>query len=376
LGETYLKGADHKQAQEQYKQIIKLFPDSVYIPQALNSLGWSYFEETRYTEAKEKFLQLIKRFPKHPLSEDATFKLGEIEFNTRQFSRAVVAFKNYIKRYGKSSRKAKAYFYIAEATYFLQDFLTAITYYAKAADLAYDHKLLLMAKISMGWSYLKLERYDLSQKLFDEAYQLAKEKNLLNDDIFLGQATLYFEQENYPPALKAYTQLIELYPNSPRIMDARLGKANIYYLLEDYTRAIREYILLTTSNPTSDQEKQYIEKATFGLAWTYLKAGQIDLAIASFQKIMEQTDNKVVKVSALTQMGDAYQDLERYEQALGIYDKIMNEYPNHLSNDYIQFQQGIVHLKLEKLESAMPISAWCIMDVFFAYNLTIFLICF
>jgi len=42
---------------------------------------------------------------------------------------------------------------MAEAYYYLEDYLTAITYYAKTAEIAYDNKLILIAKVSLGWSY-------------------------------------------------------------------------------------------------------------------------------------------------------------------------------------------------------------------------------
>ncbi|MBI5415398.1 MAG: tetratricopeptide repeat protein, partial [Candidatus Omnitrophica bacterium] len=40
LGETYLKGGDYRQAEEQYSQVIQLYADSMYTPQAYYSLGW------------------------------------------------------------------------------------------------------------------------------------------------------------------------------------------------------------------------------------------------------------------------------------------------------------------------------------------------
>src|SRR3990167_8734517 len=34
LGETYFKGSDYKQAEKQYRQVIDVYPDSAYVPQA------------------------------------------------------------------------------------------------------------------------------------------------------------------------------------------------------------------------------------------------------------------------------------------------------------------------------------------------------
>ncbi len=352
LGETYFKGSDYKQAEKYYRQLIEVYPASVYVPQAYYSLAWTRFEQDDYTRAKDLFLKLIKKFPTHSLSEDAVFKLGECEYNTSAYTVASQYFKNYILAYPQSTRRAEAYFYIAESYYSLEDFLTAVTYYAKAADIAYDKKLTFMAKVSMGWSYLKLDKYELSQKCFDEARELSRDEDILSDDIYLGQASLYSKMGEKKKAAETYRELIERFPNSPRIAEAHLGKANVDYTRKDYAEAIKEYQWIIDQYSGEPGRQMILEKATYGLAWTYLKTGNIDLAIKNFEKIMHRTQSKIVKVSALTQIGDAYQDNNALEKAIAVYDRILKDYPDSIYTDYVQFRQGIALLKSNKIEAA------------------------
>ena len=81
LGETYLKNSNYKDAEEQYTQLIDLYPDSIYAPQAHYSLGWTYFSQNKFKKAKTAFLKLIRNFPIHQLAEDSSFKLAETEYN-------------------------------------------------------------------------------------------------------------------------------------------------------------------------------------------------------------------------------------------------------------------------------------------------------
>jgi len=352
LAETYLKGNDYKEAEQRYNQLIKLYPKSVYSPQAYYSLGWIYFDQNKFEEAKKVFEKLIRSHPTHQLTEDAGFKLAESEYNLRKYDEAINLFKNYILKYPKSTRHAESYFYIAESYYYLENSLLAITYYAKSSEIAYDHRLILMAKVSLGWSYLKISKYKLSQQYFDEALKYSIEKNILSDDVYLGQASLYTEMEMPEEALKAYDQLTKIFPNSSRLTNAYLGKANILYLLKKYDQAIENYHLLIAKYGEDDQDDETLEKAYFGLAWSYLKAGNIDQSINTFQTIKDKTSNKTVKISALTQIGDAYQDIEEYEKALEIYDQILTIYPESLYSDYVQYRQGIALLKLDHIDSA------------------------
>ena len=353
LGETYLKGSDYAQAEVHYKELIKLYPESIYTPQAAYSLGWVHFDRGEYKKSKQAFQDLISKFPAHQLSEDAAFKIGECEYNLKSFDQTIEYFKRFVLKYPKSSRHAESYFYIAESYYYQHNNLNAISYYAKTANISYDNKLILMAKVSLGWSYLKLEKFDLSQKYFDEALALAQEKGILSDDVLLGQATLFSEMRNYQNAINAYNDLIETFPNSRRLGEAYLGKANIQYMLKDYNAAIETYLTLIEKikNEESSSEEIY-GKSHFGLAWSYLKSGNIDQAITVFQEVRDRTESKTIKISALTQIGDAYQDAGQLQKAIHVYDSILQDFSDSPYTDYIQYRQGVALLKLGKIEAA------------------------
>lgn len=352
LGETYLKGSDYKKAEKHYKQLINLFPDSIYTPQAHYSLGWTYYSQNKFKKAKGAFLKLIRNFPIHPLTEDSSFKLAEAEYSLHAYENAIQYFKSYVLNYPKSRRHAQAYFYIAESYYFLENFLTAVTYYAKTAEVAYDNKLILMGKTSMGWSYLELKKFKLAQQYFNDAYQFAQKRDILSDDILLGQATLFAEIGKHKEALEAYKQLIKKFPNSERIIEASLGLANTYYQTKNYDQAIKSYRAVIDASPDSKVQEKILEKSYFGLAWAYLKSGDIDSAVESFETIKNNTASKTVKISALTQIGDAYQDVGQFQKAINFYDKILKEFPDSPYTDYVQYRQGITLLRMEEIEAA------------------------
>ncbi|HQP10187.1 MAG TPA: tetratricopeptide repeat protein [Candidatus Omnitrophota bacterium] len=352
LGETYLKGSDHKQAEKQYRQLIELYPDSIYAPQSYYSLGWSQFEQGEFEKAKGPFLKLMRQFPSHELREDASFKIAECEYNLRAYENAIQYFKNYILNFPKSRRHPEAYFYIAEAYYYLEDFLTAVTYYAKTAEIAYDNKLILLAKVSLGWSYLKLEKFALAKQNFDEAYSFALEKGILSDDVFLGQATFYAETGEQEKALEAYQQLIAKFPDSERVVDAYLGLANTYYQTKQYQEAIGAYQTILERSAQSPINPEIQEKTYFGLAWAHLKAGDIDSAVKNFETVKNKTESRTVKISAMTQIGDAYQDVGKFTKAVEVYDHILKNFPDSPYTDYVQYRQGIALLKMEKIEAA------------------------
>src|SRR6202012_5816813 len=54
-GETYLKQNHFGLAEADYQSVINANPDSVYVPQAYYSLGWSFFQQKKFDQAKNVF---------------------------------------------------------------------------------------------------------------------------------------------------------------------------------------------------------------------------------------------------------------------------------------------------------------------------------
>ncbi len=353
LGETYLKGSDYASAQKYYQQVIDLFPYSIYAPQAYYSLGWSYFDQKNHEKALDVFLQFTVKFPAHDLAEDSLFKMAECEYHLRSYQNVISRFADILAKFPRSRRKDQAYFYTAESYFYLDDFPKAVENYIKTTQFSTDANVILAAKISIGWCYFKLKDFENSKKFFDDAQAFSQEKNIPSDDIDLGRASLWVEMTDYPKALEAYDHLITTFPDSTRVAEAYLGKANALYQLKNYPEATTYYQKVIDTFSQNPMSQEIVEKAKFGLAWTYLKNNSTAQAIEIFQNIAGQTQNVSSKISALVQTGDTFQDINELEKALETYDKILRDSPDSFYADYVQYRQGIALLKLNRFEAAI-----------------------
>jgi tetratricopeptide (TPR) repeat protein len=353
LGETYLKSGDFPKAQEQYRQIIEGFPASLYTPQAYYSLAWSYFQKGDYELAKKEFQGLIEKYPSNNLSEDGAFKLGECDYNAGQYEGAVFHFNKYVQDHPQSTRLYEAQFNVAEAYYYLEQYDKSLEAYQKAKTLTKDARSLMAAMIGMGWSHMKLSKFDDALKAFDEAQVSAKAANIPEDDILLGKASLFTSQEKFKDAAASYTDLVTRFPDSPRVAESYLGRANAYYLSNDYVNAVNDYKQIISLYEALPAQAKVIEKARFGLAWTYLKSGDLPGSIASFQTVVDKTDNRAVKVSALTQIADAYQETAQIDKAIDVYDKILKHMPDTPYSDHVQYRLGVALLKAARFDPAI-----------------------
>jgi len=353
LGETYLKGADHAQAEKYFKEVINNYASSVYAPQAYYSLGWTFYEQKNYQVAQSTFLSLTLKYPSHHLSEDAFFKAAECNYNLANYDAAIKSFQEYVFRYPQSTRHDQAYFYIGESYYYKGSYQNALEYYSKTIEISNNTTLSIMAKVSKGWSHLKLRQFEEAEQTLDVALKMAQERNIMLDDIYLGKANLFTEMGKAEEALGAYTEVLAKFPKSTRIAEAYLGKANILYSMQKYSDAINAYQTTIEKFETDPAFQETIEKAYFGLAWSHLKHGNIDKSIETFKAVQNKAKSEFVKISALSQIGDAYQDINQLDKALEVYDQILKDFPKNIYTDYIQYRQGITLLKLDKVDAAI-----------------------
>ena len=352
LGEVYLKSKDYKQAENSYQSLINEFPESAYLPQGYYSLGWTYFEQGIYEQAIAAFSEIIKRYPNSTLAEETHLKIGESLFNLKQYEDAIAKLNNYLKEFPQSNRLELAHFYIAEANYYLENFEAAIKNYSQVIEITNDERLANLARVSSGWAYLRMKKYQESQTMFEQAEAVALAKNLERDEILLGKASLFTQLEDYDKGLAVYEEIINKLPNSRWSIDAKLGQANCLHELGRYQEAVAVFGDMLNKFYRKKEFSEQIEKVYFGLAWSYLKMGKPKDAIDNFKKVMEIYSDKTVRLSALCQIGDIYQDMGELQSAVDTYDKILKDYPDSLYTDYIQYREGIALLKMDRVDAA------------------------
>lgn len=352
IAEVNFRANNFSRASEFYKKIIEEFPQSSYAPAAYYSLGWCLFQEKSFAQALTYFKTVEEKFPKETITQDASLKIIECLYNLKDYGALKDRIKSHLKIYSKDTSKLSyVYFYAAEADYYMNEFEAAVEGYSKVISNVSDDKIKALARLSIGWSYLKLKQYQQAQDAFGQVEPVNLEK-ASKDTFLLGKAILMSETKRLNEALGLYSQLLATSSDPLVLIQAYLGKAETLYNMAEYQKAIGLYKEALTKLPESSQ-REIADKLHYGLAWAYLKEGEFKSAIDEFQKIARQTEDKIIKVAALCQVGDAYQDLGDYAKAIETYDNILKDYPDSFYSDYVQYQLGLVLLKSSNYEGAI-----------------------
>ncbi len=344
IAEVHFRGNNFSKAAEYYKKIIDNFPQSSYLAAAYYSLGWCLFQEQSFKEALASFKEVESRFPKDAMVQDAQFKIIECLYNLKEYAALKEKAGAYLKAYAKDIAKVSyLHFYLAEADYYMNNFNEAIDAYAKAILSTKDERMHSLSKLGMGWAYLKLKRYPESESGFAGVVPDSLEKSS-REVLLLGRAILAVETKQFDAARSLYEELIGTTSDPVVLSQAYLGKADVLYSAGNYKEAIDVYAL-ALGKITDAVPREIADKMHYGLAWVFLKEGEFKKAIEEFQKLAQHTEDKIIKVTTLCQIGDAYQDAGDYPKAIEAYDGILRDYSDSLYSDYVQYQLGLTMLK-------------------------------
>jgi TolA-binding protein len=353
IAEVHFKGNSFNKAAEYYKIVVDTFPKSPYIISAYYSLGWCLFQEQAFTEALGYFRIVEEKFPKESQAQDSSFKIIECMYNLKDYTALKEKIKFYFKTYPKDkSRIAYLYFYMAEADYYLNNFQEAIDEYSNASTNTSDEKISALSKLGIGWCYLKLKRYKDAEIIFAEVKTDNLEKTS-QGILLLGRAILMFETKRLNDSKDIYNEILKTTSDPLILIQAYVGKADALYNIAEYKEAISVYKQAQGKISKGTTPQEIIDKIHYGLSWAFLKEGEFKEAIEEFQKVAQNTEDKIVKISALCQIGDAYQDSGDYKKAQEAYDSILKDYPDSLYSDYVQYQLGCVMLKGSNYDGAI-----------------------
>jgi len=352
-GEVYLKGNNYERAAAFYESVIKDFPQSPYAPAAYYSLGWSLSLLGKYGRAIHVFESLQEKFPKEPQSKDAAFKVIECLYNLKEYSVLKEKIKPCFRLYANDAQHLSyLYFYLAESDYYLDSLEEASANYLKSSRVSTDDKVGALARLGLAWSYLKLKRYKEAEGAFEDIKRSALDKKSM-DIMLLGQALLMLQTNRVYESKKIYDRLIKVGSDPLISAQAYLGKADALYNLAEYDAAAEIYKEGLAKIDKENVPLELLNKLRYNLSLAYIKQGQLEPAREELEGSAGSSLDREIKVEALSQIGDAYQDSGEFAKAIGIYADILKDYPNSSHSDYVQYQLAASQLKNNDYDAAI-----------------------
>ena len=139
----------------------------------------------------------------------------------------------------------------------------------------------------------------------------------------------YFAQGNFDQALNGdnagypgFVKIASQYSNTKTGNVANLYAGLAYYYKADYDKAIKYLEEFDTKG-----DALISNNAIAALGNCYAKKGNIDKAISLLKEAADRADNPVVSPYCLVQAGELLESQGKADEALKLYEKVKNEFP-------------------------------------------------
>ncbi len=359
LGDIYVELGHYDGAIEAYRQAIALSPKEAL---TWYSLGNVYTTLERYDEAIEPYRRAIELDPAYPWSYH---NLGLVYERRGELAPAMILFQQAIERQQRDPARAQSWNSLGDVYSALGRNQEAITAYRQAIDL--DPGFALPWN-SLGREYSLAGQYEEAIRAYQQVVELTPEEALA----WYSLGNAFSAEQGYDEAMAAYRQAIELGPNEAwpynnlGFVYQKLGRFN--QATELYQQALERHEDGHSKAVTWDnlgnayRASRNHEEAISAYRWARMLApdyawpyhnlgtvhgarGEYETAIPYFQQAIERHERDQDRAAAWNSLGDAYHALDRLEEAIHAYQRVIELNPKFalswysLGNVYRQLDQ-------------------------------------
>lgn len=385
IGDNYMEWNKFDEAWTAYNQVIELYGDTPYPPNAQYQKGEAKYFAGDYAAAREDYLQLLEDYPDSDtgLRSAALYSAGWSAEKFGGVDQAIASYTQAVENFPRSDQAPLCLLRIARLSYEQQKVDEAIEAYKAITESYQDTRHTADAYYGLGILYRDEERKDEAIAAFSQVDRDARETYIAalieaaniyisQDRIAEGRALLnqllegvtgdrdlearaHFQMaqldlnnKNYVDAVERYSLVLEEYPESDVIRDTRYGRALAYHYSGRYDRALVDYKwLLDTKIPKAMQLK-----VTFSMALSYSAEGNDEEAEKLLNEVIASGDESLVR-SARLQLISMAEKKGNPEEAVHIYEEMLATTTSSEDRERLLIRLANAYFKLDKFQQSI-----------------------
>lgn len=286
-------------------------------------------EVKQYTDAITKASRVLERHPNSSWVDDALYTIGASYYYIGEFAQASRKFKELMATHPESPFIRQSRILLAKAKLMEKEEAEAVVIFEQIFEEESDRKLKAEAARSLGQYYFDGKEYDKANQYFGSLI------DSLGDDIdrlraLMYEADGYFNRFMFAPALDTYERSLKYAPDSLQFYHINFRMAESEFLLSRIGSGLDRLSALAANQLYYDSLATIRLKMAEGYVWD----GDLESAIATYEKVAAENPKKIPAAIAYYQLGLIYQyDYDNLERALHFYKKAREESRNSPINE-------------------------------------------
>jgi tetratricopeptide (TPR) repeat protein len=307
LGDCYYVTKSYPEAMGSYRRAIQLnTADNDY---AHLQLGVILGIQRKYAEAGAELDEVIRNFPQSRYLDEAMFQRAQFDFEQGNYPAAVAQFGKIITANKPSKFLPYAYQRRAAASYNLKDYSKTADDYIAVLEKFPSHPIANTVLLPLQEALTLASRSGDFDQYFVRFKSANPDAKGIESIEFEASKNLYFNQE-YQKAMTSLGSYISSYPESPRLNEARYYRAESMYRLKDFDNALGSYQEISGDNLFS-----FTNKVTGRIAELEFKKGLYEKAVTEFLKLSRSASSKKDQFNAWSGLMESYYQLAQYDSA-------------------------------------------------------------
>ena len=347
-GEAKYFAGDYAAAREDYLQLLEDYPDSDtgLRSAALYSAGWSAEKLGVVDQAIASYTQAVDNFPRSDQAPLCLLRIARLNYEQQKVEEAIEAYKAITESYQETRHTADAYYGLG-ILYRDEDRKDeAIAAFSKVDRDA--RETYIAALIEAANLYISQDRIAEGRALLNQLLEGVTGDRDLEARAHFQMAQLDLNNKNYVDAVERYTMVLEEYPESDVIRDTRYGRALAYHYSGRYDRALIDYKwLLDTKIPKAMQLK-----VSFSMALSYSAEGNDAEAEKLLNEVIASGDESLVR-SARLQLISMAEKKGNPEEAVRIYEEMLATTTSSEDRERLLIRLANAYFKLDKFQQSI-----------------------
>ena len=277
---SLIETGDYLNATREFIILMNYYPDFEKMDEVVLLISDCMYEMELYTSATTMFTYLVKNYFSSPFLPNALLGLEKTKYKEGKFQESLDFFEAIQKAPRPIDVDDEARYYAGQSYYSIKDYSRTLKTLLEldSGSNYYDYGL-----YTIGLSLLRMKRVRKAIAIFRKIAAmpiLSEERRNVVDEARLTLGFLYFELGYYNQAI---TYFRDISPANARYPDALLAQGWTFIKLNDYYSATRPLLNLIRNYPDNIKA----EEALFLLGRCYLELLFLDEAIVVYDKIIE-----------------------------------------------------------------------------------------
>ena len=337
-------------ASSQFRQFLEITGDHKLTGAARYSLGWSYFKMGEYQKAIRPFKDFLIDYDPPPMSmfpydTDTRLRIGDAYFAISEYDSARTYYEMEI---GAEPGGDYAMFQVANCYYRSQNTYQAVQTFRRMLRIYPYSRLSEQAQYNVAYIYFLMNNYDQAISEFKTVISRYPNTDWAARSQY-NIADAFYNAGEYEKAIEAYNKVLDQYPRSDFIIDAVNGirYAQTASGKVDSSSAILENFL------KQHPQASTADRLRFRQANMRLQSGNYKEAVNEFRNYLRITNNRDLMPDAYYNLAEAYEQLDRHNQAIQAYESIVEEFPESDRTDGALEQLGRIHYERDEFKESI-----------------------